>query len=73
MSKGDAFIVGIIVGVVAFAIPVAFLTEPNGVEDRQAHEALCPTILEQSHTAADSLAVFQKHEGCWDYVQRGKP
>ena len=34
------------------------------------HAELCPTILEQSLTAADSLAVFQKHEGCWEFVQK---
>ena len=34
------------------------------------HAELCPTILEQSLTAADSLAVFQKHEGCWEFVRK---
>ena len=33
------------------------------------HEELCPTILAFSLTAADTLAVFRAHEGCYEFVQ----
>ena len=58
------------------AVVVAFLlglwAEGNS-EDDWVHSRLCPTILAQSPTAADSLAVFQKHEGCFEFVQREAP
>ncbi len=45
----------------------------DGVAGDHAHAELCPTILEKAETAEERLAVFQKHEGCWEYVQGGQP
>ncbi len=61
------FVVGMIAGGLVVGFMATSYTEFYDYAD------LCPTILEQTHTAADSLAVFQKHEGCWEYVQRGQP
>lgn len=38
----------------------------------ETYAELCPTILAEA-SPADSLAVFQKHEGCFEYVQSEAP
>jgi len=65
-----ASIIGVAFGLLLM-IAILFAVDPLEDGKGLAHDELCPTILEQTHTAADSLAVFQKHEGCWEYVQRG--
>lgn len=63
----DELIAAIIVSVVT-AIIVGNIASERSYNLR--HAELCPTILEQSLTAADSLAVFEKHEGCWEFSQK---
>ena len=69
MKGGEAFIAGIMVGLLLMAFFILFL-DPESAGRLRAYAELCPVIL-QDATAADSLAAFQEHEGCWDFVQRG--
>lgn len=39
------------------------------VHDSDAYEELCPLVLAEA-SPSDSLAVFQEHEGCFEFVQR---
>lgn len=56
-------IIGALLGVLLSGLFVSWSTRYD------VHHELCPTILALSPTAADSLAVFQEHEGCFEFVQ----
>ncbi len=68
-DAGTAFVLGIVATAVFMAAMMSIFGNPT---DRT-HAELCPTILALSPTAADSLAVFQEHEGCFDFVQTEAP
>ena len=72
MDERYAFLGGMGTGI--FILTVALLmANPKGVGSTAAHTELCPTILEHAPTYADSLAVIQKHEGCWEFVHPPAP
>lgn len=74
MKAESTTVVGICVAVVVFALGGATgaVIEIKSRTER-VHAELCPTILALSPTAADSLAVFREHEGCFEFVQSEAP
>lgn len=67
MDVGGLVATGFLVGGLAFGL------WRDTVNHAKIYAELCPTILALSPTAADSLAVFREHEGCFEFVQTEAP